>query len=163
VHRLTVKKKEGHGAVSKTKSREEVSSVVAREEKAGEPKFVKQEGSFTWKILTRSISRGEASQVSPRGDVVPPPPSETLVEAFQLGKSESGDVLTILPRRRTFPLGVLSGECFYAWGTVALGHGNFLQGLEEFEGVPTRARVRSLENGIFRVSPLAALCCPFDT
>jgi len=39
---------------------------------------------------------------------------------------------------------------------VALGHMNFLWGPEEFEGVPMRARVRSLENEIFRVSLLVA-------
>ena len=45
---------------------------------------------------------------------------------------------------------------------MALGHGNFLRGLEEFEGVLMRAHVRSLENEIFRVSLLVASYCLLD-
>jgi len=40
------------------------------------------------------------------------------------------------------------------WGTG--------QGVEEFEGVPTRAGVRLLEKEIFRVSLLVASYCPMD-
>ena len=39
------------------------------------------------------------------------------------------------------------GDC-----DVAFGHNNFLRGQEEFEGVPSRTRIRSLENDAFRVS-----------
>ena len=35
---------------------------------------------------------------------------------------------------------------------MALGHGDFLQGLEEFERVPSRDQRMSLENDVFRVN-----------
>jgi len=41
---------------------------------------------------------------------------------------------------------------------VAIRYEYFLRGLKEFEGVSTRACVRSLENEIFLVSPLVASC-----
>jgi len=47
VHQLATKKKEGHGAVSEVRSRQEVSSAAAREERAKEPESVEQEGSLT--------------------------------------------------------------------------------------------------------------------
>ena len=50
-----------------------------------------------------------------------------------------------------------TGDC-----DVAVGYEYFLQGLEEFEGVSTRACVRSLENEIFLVSPLVASCYSFN-
>ena len=34
---------------------------------------------------------------------------------------------------------------------MALGHGDFLRGLEEFERVPSRGLIRLLENDVFQV------------
>jgi len=55
VHRLAAKKMEDHGAVSEMKSWEEVSSSIAREERAEEPESIEQDGSLSQKIPTRSI------------------------------------------------------------------------------------------------------------
>ena len=66
VRRVAAKRKEGHGVVLEARSQEEVSSVVAREERAEEPESIEQQVSLTREILTRLTSRGETSEVSPR-------------------------------------------------------------------------------------------------
>ena len=87
-----------------------------------------------------------------------------MVKPFQLGGNESGDVPTITPSSENISTKGSEWRMFLRTRDrdVALGYKNFLRGLEEFEGVPTRARVRSLENEIFQVSLLVASCCLLD-
>ena len=74
--------------MSGAKSREEVSSVFTRENRAVELESVKQEGSlteaFVQEIPAESISRGNVFEMHPHGGVIPPLLSEPFVEEQQL-------------------------------------------------------------------------------
>ena len=87
-------------------------------------------------------------------DMIPPLLSEPFGEIQRPGGNASGGVPIVPPSSGNIFVRGFEWRMFLRMGDhdVALAHGSFLRGQEEFEGVPSRARIRSLENDAFRVS-----------